>query len=789
MYQYKSKAQTLKFLEKRTNIFKVPKLIVFKISDFKASPREMIENIITVFNCSYLAVRSSSLQEDCASSSAAGKFDSVLKVESTNYDKLSTAINKVIKSYGFESSSDDEVIVQEMVEDSDMSGVVFTHDLNTGAPYYVINYDDTSGQTDTVTSGSGEYSNRTIYIHRNSMQDLRSERFVKLLQAIKELERVMGSQFLDIEFALGKDLILYLLQVREITTQPNWNRAISKRIDDTLQGARVFAIERFKKLNGVYGETTLLGQMPDWNPIEMIGRAPRALATSLYQILITDHAWSDARRIMGYAVPEGQPLMVTLAGQPFIDTRLSFHSYLPNTISPTIGEKAVNHWLKKLKTSPELHDKVEFEIAITAFSFDIDDKIELLIGNALTSGEKNKFKQAHLEQTRSLIKGGNGSLKKALGKIKILKSKQSKQNSSELSSNISDLFTMVSDCIQYGTIPFSILARHGFIAKTLLFSLQHLGIISKVEVNQIQATIQTVASDLVDDMRSLQLGKMSNSEFMIHYGHLRPGTYDIRSLRYDQMGDISNGATPIQQADEIEKFQLSKEQEKQIDALLIDNNFGDFKAEDIFSYIREATIAREYGKFIFTRSISDMLELIANFSEKNGLSRSEISHVPLDSILKTVKSSNISSIEKYLRDISELEQEKHQVSVAIRLPQLLTDQAGVYIVPFQVSHPNFVTHKKVTAQCLVLHSETDKLSLKGRVIIIEGADPGFDWIFSQEIAGLITKYGGVNSHMTIRCAEFGIPAAIGCGEQRYESLLKSNKVHLDCAAGLISLLH
>ena len=141
------------------------------------------------------------------------------------------------------------------------------------------------------------------------------------------------------------------------------------------------------------------------------------------------------------------------------------------------------------------------------------------------------------------------------------------------------------------------------------------------------------------------------------------------------------------------------------------------------------------------------------------------------------------------RYISDLEKQKHKISTAIRLPQLLVDQADIYIIPFQVSHPNFITDKKVTAQCLVLNSQTDKSSLKGKVILIEGADPGFDWIFSQNIAGLITKYGGVNSHMAIRCAEFGIPAAIGCGEQRYEKIMKGSQVHLDCAAGLVNLLH
>jgi phosphohistidine swiveling domain-containing protein len=73
----------------------------------------------------------------------------------------------------------------------------------------------------------------------------------------------------------------------------------------------------------------------------------------------------------------------------------------------------------------------------------------------------------------------------------------------------------------------------------------------------------------------------------------------------------------------------------------------------------------------------------------------------------------------------------------------------------------------------------------GKVTLIERADPGYDWIFLSPIAGLITKYGGSNSHMAIRCAELGIPAAIGCGEQIFEQLQKSESVLLDCAAGLL----
>ena len=130
----------------------------------------------------------------------------------------------------------------------------------------------------------------------------------------------------------------------------------------------------------------------------------------------------------------------------------------------------------------------------------------MLIGESLTPDEKNEFKNAHLEQTKRLIKGEcSGSLKKSLEDIEILKVKQLSQKNNNSSLSASSLFEMVSDCCSYGTVPFSILARHAFIAKTLLLSLV-MGILSEEEIDRFQLTITTVAGELVDDMQSLQLG-------------------------------------------------------------------------------------------------------------------------------------------------------------------------------------------------------------------------------------------------------------------------------------------
>ena len=789
-----TKARTLEHLVGSLNLFHIPINKWFSVDNWRSNSEKIVSDLCKYFiktntatESDFLAIRSSANDEDGTLYAKAGEYDTVLNVPSNNPKAIREAVDRVVASYKKKGHclGEDEVIVQEMVQNTIMSGVVFTHDLNSGAPYYVINYDDVSGCTNTVTSGDGEYSNRTIYIHREAIDSLRSERFQKLLQAVVELEKVMESQFLDIEFAIGQDLSPFLLQVRSITTRPNWNRAVAKKIDAALLGIQDFVKKRFDLQNGVYGKTTVLGQMPDWNPAEMIGRAPRALAYSLYRTIITDNAWRLARENMGYAVPKGQPLMVSLAGQPFIDTRLSFHSYLPVELNSGIAEKLVNVWVNRLKEHPHLHDKIEFDVAITTYSFDIDEKINNQIGGSLSNEEILEFKRALKNQSIALISGNHsGSILKALEKVEELRIRQS-SSGSVLAIDFNSIFAIVEDCIQFGTIPFSILARHGFIARTVLLSLVKKGIFSLKDVQEIQSGIRTVASDLVDDMRRMQTGEISKDQFMDVYGHLRPGTYDILSLRYDQMPELGTSGVEVRLPHQSTPYDFTDVQRKLINQLLIEEGFEGVDADKLLEYIKQAIAGREYGKFIFTKSVSNLLELIANFGESHGLSRDELSYIPFNDLLNTLHTSAEGSIEDRLRLIIESEMEKHAVTSAIRLPQVLFDEAGVHVVPFQVSQPNFITNKKVTGACIKLTSDHNAVDLNGKIVLIENADPGFDWIFSQPIGGLITKYGGANSHMAIRCAEFGIPAAIGCGEQRFDILTKVEKVMLDCSTSLI----
>jgi phosphoenolpyruvate-protein kinase (PTS system EI component) len=74
-------------------------------------------------------------------------------------------------------------------------------------------------------------------------------------------------------------------------------------------------------------------------------------------------------------------------------------------------------------------------------------------------------------------------------------------------------------------------------------------------------------------------------------------------------------------------------------------------------------------------------------------------------------------------------------------------------------------------------------------VCIENADPGYDFLFNKNIKGLITKYGGQNSHMAIRCAELNLPALIGVGEVNYNKIINNKSIRIDCVLKKIEFIN
>jgi len=765
-FRFVSKAGTLASLKSQIKLSKLCEQETIQTSDWQAHCGQIVKTIVNRFGALKLAVRSSAASEDGWNSSQAGVHLSLINVIATPL-AIETAVNQVFQSYRKLSESD-EVLVQPMVSDVALSGVVMTRDLDTGGPYYVINYDDFSGRTDTVTGGQ---ETKTILVYRLRLDSLYSKRLRKLIDCVQELEEVTSSEELDIEFCITNDETVYILQVRPLAARQRWLRISDDQIDTNIRNIRSKLVRRMKPQVRQAGQTTIFGEMPDWNPAEIIGNAPRPLALSLYKALITNKVWAKARADMGYRQVSA-PLLVDFCGRPFVDVRLSLNSFLPADLNDNLAKKLINFQLKKLATHTEWHDKIEFEIAITCRDFDFERHRQPLQGAGFSNDEFEQFGAELSKLTHKAIDAGAVGVQQELKRTDLLL-----DAGSVGSSNVSRIGKLISNCRQFGTLPFSILARHGFIGISMLKSLIRRGVFKHDISNHLMASINTVAGDLVRAMYEVSVGVESKEHFLQRFGHLRPGTYDITSWRYDEKPDMYLGHKMLEMPKNPEIFKLTKKQVERIEALLSENGYA-LSAQGLIDYIVESIKSREQAKLVFTRTLSDALLAITEWGAHLGLDRDALSYLKIEEILGNYT-------ETFYSDQIRKRIEGHHLTRAIRVPHLICTPDDIDVVRLPLGQPNFITNQKVTAGKMVMGAHgTDKID--GKIILIESADPGYDWIFTHKIVGLITKYGGANSHMAIRSAEFGLPAAIGCGEQLFKILEQSNIIELNCAAWKVS---
>ncbi len=305
-----TKAETLQSLSDLG--FPVPNVYFFNVQEWNKNQEQILSYILNKYkNYNYLAIRSSSIAEDTEKDSMAGAFESVLNVQANNKDEIIKSINTVIES--FDNNSKNQVLIQPMVENVAMSGVVMTKVLDDGSPYYVINFDDSTGKTDTVTSGNS--INKTVYVYNGFKdEDFDSPYLLEVLRLVGKLETHYKDLPLDFEFAVNKNEEVFLLQVRPITASERWKKEANKLVAERLPYLEDYIQQLMSRRVGIYGNKTLLGIMPDWNPTEMIGIVPHPLAMSLYRELITKRAWSLAREGMGYRNMPDVELMVSLFG-------------------------------------------------------------------------------------------------------------------------------------------------------------------------------------------------------------------------------------------------------------------------------------------------------------------------------------------------------------------------------------------------------------------------------------------------------------------------------------------
>jgi hypothetical protein len=289
------------------------------------------------------------------------------------------------------------------------------------------------------------------------------------------------------------------------------------------------------------------------------------------------------------------------------------------------------------------------------------------------------------------------------------------------------------------------------------------------------------------DLAGLAEGTMRKDELVARYGHLRPNSYEVTSPNYASRPEqylrapARRASSPAPCADAIG---ILLERRAAIEASLAELGLA-VDVPTLARFIADSIAGREFAKFEFMKNLDAALESIAALGERLDLSRAQLSFIPVDDFRRLETDSVTQAIRSHLRRISAFNEKRWTVTAALRLPDLLRRPDDVVAFQREEWRANFITRKHVLAAPVWLDDAPPGTTLDGTIVMIRAADPGFDWIFGHPIAGLVTQYGGVASHMAIRAAEFALPAAIGCGGSVFEALRGAPRIELDCANGVL----
>lgn len=762
---FRSKAQNLANVAGKLRNARVLPLVIGSLARLDSDSHALLDAIHNL-SASTLIVRSSSKSEDSATQSNAGAFLSIGNVDATDKEAILSAMRRVGDSMP---SNDDEILIQPMLN-MELCGVAFSVDKDNGAPYYCISY-DASGASDTITSGAK--GNILHFYHSHFAPMPKDANMAKIVALLKELMELFNYEALDVEFGFSQGE-LYLLQVRPLVMQgkQDLKNALNKRALERLS-KRIQAFDQ--PYPHILGKRALFGIMPDWNPAEIIGLKPRRLALSLYKEIVTDNIWAYQRDNYGYRNLRSYPLMHSFLGIPYIDVRLSFNSFIPKTLDETIASKLVDYYLNTLVSLPELHDKVEFEIVFSCYDCNTPHKLQKLLAHGFNPNELKRIEFALLNLTNRIINSAHGLYQQDLHKANFLESRYLAIISAPLSL-YDKIYWLLEDCKRFGTLPFAGVARAAFVAMQILNSLVEIGFLSPQEKQDFLASLTTVNKQLSIDAARLPDNK---AEFLERYGHLRAGSYNILSPRYDESFEtyFTNAAPHVESA---QSFVLDSSRLQALDVLLKEHGL-EINAESLFTFFKTVIEGRENVKFAFSKLLSKALQLIAELGDSLGIAVSDMAHLDIKNILALYASLYKDSPKEYfLLEIAK-NKEEFNLTNALKLPPLLTSSEDIF--SFQIPHivPNFITQKSVFAPTAF----SDDLDLKGKIVLVESADPGYDYLFAKNIAGLITCYGGANSHMAIRASELNLPAVIGVGDLQFAKCTRARKIQMDCQSGQI----
>ncbi len=795
-----TKADTLDYLKNRITKSRIEDLMIVTGKMYEENREQVLADIQSQFKGQTIVVRSSCSNEDSSETSNAGHYDSILDVDADDCDAVCRAVETVFDSYKKDLTDirDEQILIQTQTKSIISSGVIFSREIKAGRLYYAISYDEDS--TDAVTSGSG---GQTIYIARTAESSSLPERWGVLITAMRELEDIFPEYPLDVEFAVGADLTVTIFQVRPLAACIKKLEKPSDYKEDRAKNDRIFGElinktkQQYQKLSDLlYEKQAILSDMAFWNPAEIIGVNPHPLDFSLYREIITKAAWNQGLTTIGYRVVDGD-LMYKIGNKPYISLRKSFLCLMPADLDADMVKKLLAFYDRKILSDITAHDKIEFEVVFSNYDFTTEDRLQELLEYGFTKGEIQDLSNSLFHLTDRAICNFRQNRMQDIRSLNGLKvHRENIRNNwlmaaKDVNTSIRYFIELIESIKQYGTPKFARQARLAFISKALCRSLSAKGYFTNREIDDFMMSIYTVASEYDSDFQDFAVGRITRAAFDEKYGHLRSGTYDITCETYAEQDFDSSKAseTAKKQRQRIERLKHTPLDPEKVDQALSDIGFG-VDAKKFVEFLKDSMEEREYFKFEFTKSLSLAIDILINIGEMLNFSKEDMAYLTVDDIIAVYHKPE-TEIRRIWEQVIAENRKVYTDASDLILSDVICNQQQLEYIEMVEARPNFITSEIVTGAVVVLEDEESKrddagaVDVADKIVVIPKADPGYDWIFAKGIRGFITKYGGVASHMAIRCAEFNIPAAIGCGDVIYNYVTGLDKLTLDCKNGKI----
>ncbi len=729
---YGNKAKNLEYVAKNTDI-EIPYFKEIYLNDLNN-----IENIVNSFS-EKIMIRSNSSSEDKEYSSSAGKYLSIGPIERNDLKTIKKSWEMVVGSY--EEQDNQSAIFQNYIENAKSVSVLTSYKVGSDSAYRTFStyY---GPETDAITSGKYSEINN-FFMHRSfDILPKKYEKYNVYLKIITQLEDLFKNKQLDIEMVLDKNNSPQLLQVRPLMGKKLNKESIFDEKDVIDRN-----LKNYKKLNKTtadrFGTNQIYSNMSDMNPAEMIGKKPDNIAFGLYKFMFTDTTWNIQRGEFGYRKYSGGKLMELFNNVAYINVNHSLNSFLTRSLQKESCEEIINYQLNKLKENPHLHDSIEFDISRSSYVFDTVEEFSKEYKNIISPSEiikwhndliqidtQNKFT---LEKNKKIILSTFSKLDKSFEYSK-------KEN-----------IKLIRDTM---ALPFTHHSRLGFVYFAQLNSLLEKEVISEDQKKLLLLSVNSISTKMKADAYEVKIGKKTLEGFLDVYGHIRAGNYNLLSSNLKNNLNfteslINNSEQPL--GDNI----LPKDIYMNIEEYFTINEIP-LKASTWIDMFQEGISTRENSKFYYTKGIDGILNEI---SEKNTSDRELFDLLDIDFNEENTSDMRLKNV---------------------LMPDLITSNEDFYFYEEMSKNGNYIGQGTVIGDVLLIDNEANRPNnLENKIVVIPAADPGWDWIFNYKIKSLITKYGGPNSHMAIRCAEHNIPAILGIGENNFTVISNSKSLKID----------